>query len=163
MKGIFFGSLTGNTESVAREIAARLGVAAEHIHNVADASADDAERYDLLLLGSSTWGSGELQDDWYGFLEALKARNLTGRRVALFGCGDSSSYPETFCDAIGIIHDALQPTGCTFVASLDAGGYASLGSRACSDGRLLGLAVDDSDPASNADRMESWCRLVEES
>ena len=161
MTGIFFGSMTGTTESAANEIAARLGVAADDVHNVADVSADEAERYDLLLLGSSTWGCGELQDDWYGFLDDLKSKDLTGRKVGLFGCGDSGSYPDTFCDAIGIIYDALQSAGCSFVGALAPEDYLALGSRACRDGRLLGLVIDENAPASNAGRMDTWCRLIE--
>ena len=72
--GIFYGSTTGMTESLAAKIAARTGVAQTDVHNVADASADEAEGYDLLLLGSSTWGCGKLQDDWYDFLDALKRK-----------------------------------------------------------------------------------------
>lgn len=153
--------MTGTTESAANEIAARLGVAADDVHNVADVSADEAERYDLLLLGSSTWGCGELQDDWYGFLDAIKSKDLTGRKVGLFGCGDSGSYPDTFCDAIGIIYDALQSAGCSFVGALAPEDYLALGSRACRDGRLLGLVIDENAPASNAGRMDTWCRLIE--
>lgn len=48
--------------------------ASADVHNVADASADEADKYDLLVVGSSTWGCGELQDDWYSFLDALKAK-----------------------------------------------------------------------------------------
>ena len=59
MTGIFFGSTTGTTESVAARIAERLGVAQADVHNVAAASVEDVKKYDLLLLGSSTWGSGE--------------------------------------------------------------------------------------------------------
>ena len=88
MTGIFFGSTTGTTESVAARIAERLGVAQADVHNVAAASVEDVKKYDLLLLGSSTWGSGELQDDWPGFLDKLGKEDLSGRRVALFvhGC-----------------------------------------------------------------------------
>ena len=84
MTGIFFGSTTGTTESVAARIAERLGVAQADVHNVAAASVEDVKKYDLLLLGSSTWGSGELQDDWPGFLDKLGKEDLSGRRVALF-------------------------------------------------------------------------------
>ena len=95
MTGIFYGSTTGTTEAVAQDIAKQLGVASADVHNVADASADEANKYDLLVLGSSTWGSGELQDDWYPFLDTLKAKDLAGKKVALFGCGDSYQHnPE---------------------------------------------------------------------
>lgn len=58
----FYGSTTGSTEAVAQDIARLLGVAESDLHNVADTPADEADKYDLLLLGSPTWGCGELQD-----------------------------------------------------------------------------------------------------
>ena len=67
------------TESLAAKIAARTGVAQTDVHNVADASADEAEGYDLLLLGSSTWGCGELQDDWYDGVKVLKKADLSNK------------------------------------------------------------------------------------
>ena len=69
MTGIFFGSTMGTTEAVAADIAKQLGVADADVHNVADTPAGEVQKYDLLVLGSSTWGAGELQDDWYGFLD----------------------------------------------------------------------------------------------
>lgn len=157
MTGIFYGSTMGTTEAVAEDIAKLLGVASADVHNVADAAADEADRYDLLVLGSSTWGCGDLQDDWYGFLDALKAKDLSGKKVALFGCGDSGSYPDTFCDAIGLIYDGLQQTGCTFTGSCQAEGYGPLASLAVRDGRLLGLTVDESAPEKTDERVAAWC------
>ena len=161
MTGIFFGSTTGTTESVAARIAERLGVAQADVHNVAAASVEDVKKYDLLLLGSSTWGSGELQDDWPGFLDKLGKEDLSGRRVALFGCGDSASYPDSFCDALAEIRDGLEATGCTFVGALDAAEYDGCTSRICRDGKVIGLAVDDgaSEAVSDA-RMEKWIAAV---
>lgn len=162
MTGIFFGSSTGTTEALAEKIAARLGVAATDVHNVMASTADEAAAYDLLLLGSSTWGCGELQDDWYDFLEALKATDLSGRRVALFGCGDSGSYPDTFCDAMAEIRDALAATGCTFVGAFDAADYPGCASRICEGGRVIGLAVDDSaSEAENDARMAHWIAALD--
>ena len=147
--GIFYGSTTGMTESLAAKIAARTGVAQTDVRNVADASADEAEGYDLLLLGSSTWGCGELQDDWYDFLDALKRKALSGKRVALFGCGDSASYPDSFCDALAEIRDGLEAT------------YDGCASRICRDGKVIGLAVDDgASEAVNDARMEKWIAAV---
>ena len=63
--GIFYGSTTGTTEAVAEQIASHLGVGSSEVYNVGNTDAKVAEEYELLILGSSTWGSGELQDDWY--------------------------------------------------------------------------------------------------
>lgn len=160
MTGIFYGSTTGTTEAVAQDIAKQLGIAAEDIHNVAEASAEDTDRYDLLILGSSTWGCGELQDDWYGFLDDLKTRDLSGKKVALFGCGDSGSYPDTFCDAVGLIYEGLQQTGCTFVGAYAPQDYDVTNTLVCNDGLFVGLAVDESEPDKTDARLSAWCEAV---
>ena len=52
--GIFYGSSSGTTENIANAIADKLGVASADIHNVADASPEDVNKYEVLILGSST-------------------------------------------------------------------------------------------------------------
>ena len=160
MKGIFYGSTTGTTGSLAGRIAEELGIAAADVHDVAGMAADAVQRYDCLLLGSSTWGCGELQDDWFGFLEGLKGQDLSGKSVALFGCGDSSMYPDTFCDAVGLIYDGLQDTGCTFVGSYAPAGYGSIASLIVRDGKFVGLAIDESDPGKTDERVAAWCGQI---
>lgn len=160
MIGIFYGSSSGNTASLAKEIASKLGVAAGDVFDVGRVSADKVAGYDTILLGSSTWGFGELQDDWYSFIEKLKAQDLKGKKVALFGCGDSDSYPDTFCDAVGILHDELEGTGCVFVGEMAADGYPTTGSRAFAGGKVLGLIADDSEPGKTAGRMDVWAEAV---
>lgn len=120
--GIFYGSSTGTTQSLAEQIALKTGVSKADTHDVADAAPDTIDGYDCLLLGSSTWGDGDLQDDWYGFLDKIKTRDLSGKTVALFGCGDSESYPDTFCNALGTIYEELQPTGCPVRRRIRAAG-----------------------------------------
>ena len=161
MIGIFYGSSTGNTESLAKEIAEKLGVASSDIFDVSSASADKVSGYDCLLLGSSTWGLGDLQDDWMDFIESLKKENLAGKKVGLFGCGDSSSYPDTFCDAIGIIKEELAGSGCTFIGEMSAAGYSETDSKAFEDGKVLGLVADDDEPGETAGRTEAWIEAIQ--
>ena len=160
MTGIFYGSTTGNTEQLANDIAAQLGVASEDIHNVGESSADDVDGYDVLLLGSSTWGAGDLQDDWYDFLDGLKAKDLSGKKVGLFGCGDSGSYPDTFCGALADIHDQLQGTGCTFIGAYTPEDYDVKDSPVCENGQFVGLAIDESDPDKTDARVAAWTELI---
>ena len=94
---VVFGSSTGTCENIANTIAEKLGVEAI---NVADFSADTIANHDNLILGTSTWGAGELQDDWYDGINVLKNADLSGKTVAIFGCGDSESYSDTFCGAM---------------------------------------------------------------
>lgn len=158
--GIFYGSTTGNTEQLANDIAAKLGVATEDVHNVGESSADDVDGYDVLLLGSSSWGEGELQDDWYDFLDNLKAKDLSGKKVGLFGCGDSGSNPDTFCGAVAALHDGLKDTGCTFIGAYTPEGYDVTDSAVCQDGKFVGLAIDGADPDSTDARVAAWTELI---
>lgn len=77
--GIFYGSTTGTTESVARLIAEKLGVSPEDVHDVSKLDAALAESYEALILGTSTWGDGELQDDWYDGIKVLKTLTSPAR------------------------------------------------------------------------------------
>jgi flavodoxin I len=155
--GIFYGSTTGSTESVAELIAGKLGVSKGDVYNVANTKVDVVDGYDFLFLGSSTWGVGELQDDWYDFLEGLKKKNLSGKTVALFGCGDASSFGSSFCDAVGIIHDELQGSGCRFAGAVEDEGYAYDTSAALVDGRFVGLPLDDGNESHLTEpRVDAW-------
>lgn len=102
--GIFYGSTTGDTEEVVMSLAAEFKDYEVDIHNVASASEADIEKYENLIFASSTWGLGELQDDWADFIDALETADLKGKNVAFIGTGDQEMYPDTFVDAIGIIY-----------------------------------------------------------
>ena len=161
MIGIYYGSSTGNTEAAANDIAAALGVDAANIHNVSDTDASTVADYDTLLLGSSTWGAGDLQDDWYDFLDNLKGQDLAGKKVGLFGCGDSDGYADTFCGALVQIYDALQDTGATFVGAYEPEGYSYDATQTEQDGKLIGLCLDEANQSDLTDeRIEKWIALI---
>lgn len=155
--GIFYGSSTGTTSDLAQKIASALGVDAANVMDVANADAAAAAKYDVLLLGCSTWGLGDLQDDWESFLPKLKGENLSGKKVGLFGCGDASSYSDTFCAALGTIKAELANTGCTFIGAYPAEGYSYDETTAEENGQLIGLCVDDANESDQTEaRMERW-------
>ena len=117
---VVYGSSTGTCEAIAGKIAEKLGV--ESI-NVSDLTADVIAENDNLLIGTSTWGAGELQDDWYDGVDTLKGADLSGKVVAVFGCGDSASYSDTFCGAMKELYDAAKAGGATVVGEVDIDGY----------------------------------------
>ncbi len=159
--GIFYGSTTGNTERVAGLIAEVLQVPEDQVHSADDIDETLISNYKTLVFGSSTWGDGELQDDWYDALDTLKKMDLSGHTVALFGCGDSSSYPDTFCDAIGLIYEGLKNTGATFVGQFPVEGYTFDDSAAVKDDKFMGLAIDeDNEDDLTDERIATWAKLV---
>lgn len=110
---VIYGSTTGMTEAVAAKIANAFGAQVFNIAS-ADASAFDAE---LLVLGSSTWGIGELQDDWAAKLDSVKA-SFAGKKVAVFGLGDSQGFADSFCVAAETIANAAKDAGATLVGEV---------------------------------------------
>lgn len=159
--GIFYGSTTGNTEEVAHKIAKQLGVADADIKNVAKSAPSDVADYDVLVLGTSTWGSGELQDDWYDFSAGLSELDLHGKKIALFGCGDET-MSDTFCGAVGELYKRLKDTGAEFIGEFDTIGYTFSESEAVrEDGEAVGLLIDQVNHADLTDgRVAKWCEEI---
>ena len=79
--GIFYGSSTGTTQGIAETIASKLGVPASDVIDVSKMNADIVKEYEALLLGTSTWGDGELQDDWYDGVKVLKESDLKEKQL----------------------------------------------------------------------------------
>ena len=155
--GVFYGSTTGTTESVATLIAEKLGITSADVHNVSKMSADMAGAYEVLILGTSTWGDGELQDDWYDGIKVLKGLNLKDKVIALFGCGDSESYGDTFCDGMGILYENLKSSGCRFIGAVPDTDYTYGSSASVIDGNFVGLAIDDVNESDKTEeRVSSW-------
>ena len=164
MTGIFFGSTMGTTEAVAADIAKQLGVADADVHNVADTPAGEVQKYDLLVLGSSTWGAGELQDDWYDGINLLKSAGLSGKTVALFGCGDAESYPDTFCGGMKELFDAAKEGGANVLEGVSTEGYTFDDSDAVVDGKFVGLALDDvNEDDKTEERIDAWLEAIKPS
>lgn len=154
---VIYGSSTGNTQLVAEQIAANFGVSAV---NISDATKDDFSA-ELLILGSSTWGFGELQDDWAYGIDKLNGLDLSNTKVAVFGTGDQSGFGDTFCDAIGIIAEKAQSCGATLVGQTSVEGYNHSSSVAECDGQFCGLALDfDNEPELNDSRIEEWLKTL---
>lgn len=159
--GIFYGSTTGTTESVAGRIADVLGISSADVHDVSKLTAELVSGYEVLLLGTSTWGDGELQDDWYDGVKVLKGMDLSDKLVGLFGCGDSESYPDTFCDGMGILYGDLKNSGCRWIGAVPAQEYTYASSISVIDGLFVGLALDEMNESDQTDaRIASWAEIL---
>ena len=153
---VVYGSSTGTCESIANTIAEKLGVEAI---NVSDFNADVVAENDNLILGTSTWGAGELQDDWYDGINVLKGADLSSKTVAIFGCGDAESYSDTFCGAMKEIYDAAQ--GANILPGVSTDGYTFDDSEAVVDGKFVGLALDDvNEDDKTEERINAWLEAI---
>lgn len=154
--GIFFGSTEGNTERVVNQIQELFGDDAE-LNNVNSASADDMQPYPYLILACPTWEIGQLQEDWESFIDEIENVDYAGKKVTYLGLGDADGYPDTFLDAMGIIHDRIKDKGAAFVGQWPTDGYNFEASKGVVDGKFLGLGIDeDNQKDLTAGRVEKW-------
>lgn len=159
--GIFYGSSGGNTESVAEDIVSALGVEAD-IHDIADVGAERLNDYSHIIIGTSTWGDGELQDDWDDAFADYEKLDLSGKTVAFFGLGDQEGYGEYFVNGMATLYEAAVKNG----ADVVGGGWSTEGydyedSEAVKDNGFVGLALDeDNQDDLTEDRIQKWVEII---
>lgn len=157
--GIFYGSSTGNTEAIAEKLGKLFGDEAE-VHNIDTSDKEDIEKYDYLIFGTSTWGIGDMQDDWEDFADVLPELDLNKKKVALFGVGDQVNYADSFVDGMGAIYDAIYEA-VNIVGSWPADGYTFNESAAVKNGDFVGLAIDKENQQELTDeRLKKWVEIL---
>lgn len=158
--GIFYGSTTGTTKEVAEQIADSLGVDGADVHDVINCSPSAVADYDVLILGASTWGAGDLQEDMDTFLNGLQSMNLSSKEVAIFGCGDDS-MSDTFCNSVGEIYHRLHGTHAQFIGPFNNDGYEYSHSDSDVEGMIVGLCIDNvNHPDETLSRIRDWCAEI---
>ena len=162
--GIFVGSSGGVTMSAAEKLE-ELFDGAELINMEEDY--DDLEQFedfDVLLIGSSTWGQGDVQRDWVDPLYEMQndEPDMSGKKVAFFGAGDQESHPEEFVTALGKMKDIFSKLGAdTEYGYWPTEGYSYKYSYAEKDGKFCGLAIDDINQEDLTDsRLGAWAQQV---
>ena len=161
--GLFYGSTTGNTESVAELIAENIGFDKIHRIDIAADGLDSISDYQHLILGIPTWDFGELQEDWADLWDVIAAADLSGKTCAVFGLGDQIGYSEWFLDAMGLLHDHMQAQGAVMVGYWPVEGYDFEASKAVTDDgtQFVGLAIDeDCQHGETNERVKQWSQQV---
>merc|ERR1712216_1092965 len=155
--GLFYSTSTGNTEAAADWIKQKFG------GEITDPT--DLEGYSSLIVGAPTWNTGADEGRsgtaWDEVIEEIKDLDLSGKKVAVFGCGDSSSYGDYFCDAIEEVYSAMKDAGATMVGFVDPSGYDFAESKSVIDGKFCGLPLDeDNESDMTEDRVAAWCAQI---
>jgi len=157
--GIFYGSSTGNTEVVAEKLRALLGKDAE-TNNIDITGKEDIEKYDYLIFGTSTWGIGDMQDDWEDFVDVLEEVDFGKKKVALFGLGDQVNYPDSYVDGMGAIYDSIYAR-VNIIGAWPLDGYTFNESASVKNGNFVGLAIDKENQADMTDgRLKEWAEML---
>ncbi len=141
--GLFYGSDTGTTEEIVEKIKDAFSKEIS-LHNIAEASKEDMEKYDKLILASSTWGDGDLQADWEDFENNLENIDFSNKTVALVGLGDQEGYDDSFCNALGHLYNYVKDA--KIIGRTSTEGYEFEESTAVIDGEFIGLVLDEDNP-----------------
>jgi len=155
--GIFYGSNGGATETVAELIKENLGGDVDLI-DVSKVKKEDFDQYTEIILGTSTWGEGDLQDDWEDIFDEFKEVDFSGKTVAFFGMGDQEGYPDNFQDAMGTLYHQAVEKGANVVGNnYSTDGFEFDESTAVVDGAFVGLSVDDDNQDELTEtRVKAW-------
>ena len=165
--GIFCGTAGGTSLLVAEALAEAFGVEEDDLINMEE-DFDDVEQmldYDVLFIGSSTWGQGDVHHEWVDPQLEIESEGIdfTGKTVALFGAGDCVKHGEHFCSALGKLYKTFTNAGANIVGFVDANDYKYEFSLAQMDEKLCGLAIDQHNEEDKTEtRIENWISSLKE-
>ncbi len=170
--GIFFGTDTGTTRLIGKKIATKLGESlADKPLNINRATIADLMKYDVLILGTATYGEGDLpgaennvrQGSWLEFLPQMENCDFSDKTVALYGLGNQEKYGDRYVNGMGKLYKALQGKGANFIGRWSTEGYTFTASNAVIDGQFVGLAVDNkSQKIETEDRLNRWVAQIKQ-
>ena len=149
--GLFFGTSTGSTEDAANTIVLQFPPGTVEgpidIDSVKGSLAAEFTKHDALIVGTPTWNTGAetersgtgWDEIYYGEMQNLELR---GKKVAVFGLGDSVSYSDNYADASGELHDVFESLGCKMMGYTSQDGYEHQASKAIRGDLFCGLLLD---------------------
>ena len=165
--GIFYASAGGNIKLIADALKEAYEVEDDDCILMEDDfdSVEQFEDYDVLFLGTSTWGQGDVHFSWVDALFEISSQKMSfeGKTIAFFGAGDAKTHGEHFCSALGKFYQTFSKTGAKIVGFVDKVGYTYEASLAEIDGKLCGLAIDNiNEPSKTQERIENWLEQLKE-
>jgi len=100
---IVYHSAGGNTKAIAEAIASFMPES--QLFRVSEVDIPKLTAFDGLIVGTYTWGNGELPEKMVAFFQELEALDLTHTVTAVFGSGETNY--KHFCGAVDIFRDML--------------------------------------------------------
>jgi len=159
--GIFYGSTLGHTKAVAEQIRQAFGAENADIFSIDKATVADVEKYDSLIFGTSTWGVGEMQEDWETFSRSMEGVDFSSKKLALFGVGDQRQWPDSFVNGLGSLYHHFKDK-ITIIGSTSTAGYQFEISLAIRDNRFVGLVIDNVNQADlTPTRIQNWVKSLQ--
>ena len=168
--GMFFGTETGTTRLIAKKMQKKLGDdICDKPLNVNRITPEEMLKYDALILGTPSYGEGEipglaagcLEPNWAEFLVHMPNPDFSGKRIAFFGLGAQERYADRFASSLFALHQLFKGWGAEIVGDWPIAGYTYDKSAAEVDGRFLGLIIDQRTQGMFTDeRINTWLAQI---
>lgn len=168
--GIFFGTDTGSTRLVAKNIYKQMGEGlADKPKNINRTSPAELLQYDALILGTPSYGVGELpgfstgcmESNWQEFVPYLDGADLSGKRVALFGLGNQERYVDRFASSMIHLYRLFYGYGADIIGQWSTEGYQFKHSHAVINNQFVGLVLDQrTQPHLTDERIKIWLAQI---
>ncbi|MEA2029452.1 MAG: flavodoxin domain-containing protein [Campylobacterota bacterium] len=166
--GIFVGTAGGTSMKVADALAEVFDIDEDDIINMED-DFDDVEdqmmEYDVLFIGSSTWGQGDVHFSWVDPILEIEDEDFdfSGKTVAFFGAGDYKKHGEHFCSALGKLHKTFTGAGAKAIGEIPKEGYTYEFSLAQMGDNLCGCAIDEHNESDKTqERIDMWIEKLKQ-
>ena len=161
--GIYYATTTGKTEDIAERLHQLLNGSSPP-KDLADLpSLNEFNNLDGIICGIPTWNTGADYERsgtaWDGMLEEIGGMILSGKKVAIFGLGDSSTYTDNFCDAMEELHSFFKKAGATMVGYVRKDSYTFDESKSVFGDSFCGLPLDEDSESDLTDsRLSNWAQ-----
>lgn len=168
--GLFFGTDTGTTRLIGKKIAKELGEdLVDKPLNINRATINDLMAYDVMILGTATYGEGDLpgkennvkNGSWLDFLPELEKADFSGKTIALYGVGNQEKYGDRYVNGMAKLYHLVKEKGADVIGEWSTEGYTFSASNAVIDGKFIGLALDNKSQKIETDpRIQGWTSQI---
>ncbi|WP_027853888.1 flavodoxin [Marinobacterium litorale] len=165
--GIFFGTETGTTRLIAKKLYKILGSdIADKPVNVNRISPADLLQYDALILGTPSYGEGDIpgkgasgcfEPNWEEFLAMMGRPDMKGKRIAMFGLGAQERYSERFASSLMALYQVFAGLGAEMIGEWSTEGYTFQYSASAIGDQFVGLVIDQRTQGMHTEeRLQAW-------
>jgi flavodoxin I len=125
--------------------------------------------YDVLILGTPSYGEGDipglsagcLERNWEEFLSEFGRPDLTGKKIAMFGLGAQERYSERFASSLMALYKVFEELGAEMIGQWPVEGYTFENSASVMDGMFVGLVIDQrTQGMKTEERLKQWVEQI---
>lgn len=99
---VIYATLTGNSEEIAKIVKSELEKNSHKSELISGPQLNNSqiESNELIVIVTSTWGAGEINEEFPNVIKILSSLDLSNKKFGLIGLGDMMYGDYYFCKAI---------------------------------------------------------------